>query len=155
MHASRDIKGLLEFYKDPLSCMFFEPMLLFPILRKKPFSLQELSRTVICDNTTYNGVTTLPIPKTLKSFLREYHYKHKVESRELELNPSILNLPSTSASTASTASEVSSKVSNGLVQKDQPPKNDWFGHSLHFFVKTIIVKCFTVMMLLNINSSFE
>jgi len=124
VHASRDIKGLLEFYKDPLSCMFFEPMLLFPILRKKPFSLQELSRTVICDNTTYNGVTTLPIPKTLKSFLREYHYKHKVESRELELNPSILNLPSTSASTASMASEVSSKVSNGMVQKDQPPKND-------------------------------
>merc|ERR1711902_349285 len=88
VHASRDIKGL-----------------------------QELSRTVICDNTTYNGVTTLPIPKTLKSFLREYHYKHKVESRELELNPSILNLPGTSVSTSSTASEVSSKVLNSLVQK--------------------------------------
>jgi len=125
VHASRDIKGLLEFYKDPLSCMFFEPMLLFPILRKKPFSLQELSRTVICDNTTYNGITTLSLPKTLKSFLKEYHYKHKVESRELELNPSILNIPSTSASMASTNPEVSStKVSNVLVQKDQLPKND-------------------------------
>jgi len=132
VHASRDIKGLLEFYKDPLSCMFFEPMLLFPILRKKPFSLQELSRTVICDNTTYNGITVLPIPKTLKSFLREYHYKHKVASRELELNPSILNLPTTStasmasttASMVSASPDVSSKVSNVQMQNKQLPKND-------------------------------
>merc|ERR1712038_369860 len=96
VHASRDIRGLLDFYKDPLSCMFFEPMLLFPILRKKTFSLQELARTVICDNTTYDGIAELPIPKTLHQFLREYHYKHKVESRALELNPSSLNLPNSS-----------------------------------------------------------
>ncbi len=92
VHASRSIRGLLDYYKDPLSCMFFEPMLLFPILRKKPFSLQELARTVICDSTTYDGVCELPIPKTLKSFLKEYHYKHKVDSRELEPRPA-LELP--------------------------------------------------------------
>ena len=93
VHASKSIRGLLDFYKDPLSCMFFEPMLLFPILRKKPFSLQELSRTVICDSTSYDGITELPIPKSLKSFLREYHYKHKVESRPIELAPAILQIP--------------------------------------------------------------
>merc|ERR1719189_2684040 len=119
VHASRDIKGLLEFYKDPLSCMFFEPMLLFPILRKKPFNLQELSRTVICDNTTYNGITTLPIPKTLKSFLKEYHYKHKVASRELELQPSVLNFPPVSASTASEVSSSTYNNSHLTVQKEQ------------------------------------
>jgi len=119
VHASRDIKGLLEFYKDPLSCMFFEPMLLFPILRKKPFSLQELARTVICDNTTYNGITTLPIPKTLKSFLKEYHYKHKVASRELELQPSVLNFPPVSASTASEVSSSTYNNSHVTVQKEQ------------------------------------
>lgn len=91
VHASRSIRGLLDYYKDPLSCMFFEPMLLFPVLRKKPFSLQELSRTVICDSTSYDGISQLPIPKTLKSFLREYHYKHKVDSRALELSPAVLN----------------------------------------------------------------
>ena len=93
VHASRSIRGLLDYYKDPLSCMFFEPMLLFPILRRKPFSLQELARTVICDNTEYEGVSYLPIPKTLKTFLREYHYKHKFDSRSLELSPSVLSLP--------------------------------------------------------------
>ena len=93
VHASRSIRGLLDYYKDPLSCMFFEPMLLFPILRKKPFSLQELARTVICDHTEYESVSYLPIPKTLQSFLREYHYKHKFDSRALELSPSVLNMP--------------------------------------------------------------
>lgn len=93
VHASRSIRGLLDYYKDPLSCMFFEPMLLFPILRRKPFSLQELARTVICDHTEYEGVSYLPIPKTLQTFLREYHYKHKFDSRSLELSPSVLSLP--------------------------------------------------------------
>ena len=65
-------------------------MLLFPVLRKMPFSLQDLARTVICDSTTYNGVSKLPIPKTLQNYLREYHYRHKVESRPLEINGSVL-----------------------------------------------------------------
>lgn len=95
VYASSSIRGLLDHYKDPLSCMFFEPMLLFPILRKKPFTLQELARNVICDSTSYDGVSTLPIPKTLKSFLREYHYKHKVDSRTLELNSSRIPIAKT------------------------------------------------------------
>merc|ERR1711956_62369 len=78
--------------------------------RKKPFNLQELSRTVICDNmvshegiSKYDGISQLQLPKTLKSFLREYHYKHKVDSRTLEgaasLQNPLLNLPQPSTST--------------------------------------------------------
>ena len=33
VHTSKSIVQLLDHYKDPLSCMFFEPMLLFPVLR--------------------------------------------------------------------------------------------------------------------------
>jgi len=120
VHASRDIRGLLDFYKDPLSCMFFEPMLLFPILRKKTFSLQELARTVICDNTTYDGIAELPIPKTLHPFLREYHYKHKVESRALELNPSLLTLPNSEQPSMADTSSTNLDV----MPKQEQPKRD-------------------------------
>ena len=129
VHASENIKGLLEFYKDPLSCMFFEPMLLFPILRKKPFSLQELARTVICDNmqshegiSKYDGISQLQLPKTLKSFLREYHYKHKVDMRTLEgavLQNPVLNLPHQQPSTSTQMS-----VNNSPIQNDQQPDKD-------------------------------
>ena len=143
VHASENIKGLLEFYKDPLSCMFFEPMLLFPILRKKPFNLQELSRTVICDNmvshegiSKYDGISQLQLPKTLKSFLREYHYKHKVDSRTLEgaaasLQNPLLNLPQPSTSTneesandLSAAPTAPSTEKFYVVQNDPTPKKD-------------------------------
>lgn len=141
VHASENIKGLLEFYKDPLSCMFFEPMLLFPILRKKPFNLQELSRTVICDNmvshegiSKYDGISQLQLPKTLKSFLREYHYKHKVDSRTLEgaasLQNPLLNLPQPSTSTTEeSANDLSAPTAPStekfnVVQNDPTPKKD-------------------------------
>ena len=87
VHCSYTIRQLLEHYKDPLSCMFFEPMLLFPVVRKTCFSLQNLARATICDHTTYGGVSKLPIPKVLKQYLREYHYKHKIRTRYLD--PSI------------------------------------------------------------------
>ena len=85
VYASASVKGLLEHYKEPLSCMFFEPMLLHPVKRGQPFSLQELSRAVICDTIKdYNAVSGLPLPKTLVGFLREYSYRHKVRARVIE-----------------------------------------------------------------------
>ena len=84
VHASTSIRGLLEHYKDPLSCMFFEPMLLFPVVRKTCFSLQSLARASICDRTTYGGVSQLPLPKVLKQYLREYNYKHKIRTRYVD-----------------------------------------------------------------------
>ncbi|XP_028935339.1 suppressor of cytokine signaling 4 [Ornithorhynchus anatinus] len=75
---SPDITGLLEHYKDPGSCMFFEPLLSTPLHRTFPFSLQHICRTVICNSTTYDGVDALPIPSALKLYLKEYHYKSKV-----------------------------------------------------------------------------
>ena len=84
VHASHSVRGLLEHYKDPLSCMFFEPMLLFPVVRKTVFSLQSLARASISDRTHYGGISQLPLPKVLKQYLREYHYKHKIRTRYID-----------------------------------------------------------------------
>ena len=64
--------------------MFFEPMLLHPVKRRETFSLQQLARAAVCDACTYEGVDSLPLPVTVKAFLREYSYRHKVRSRQIE-----------------------------------------------------------------------
>ncbi|KAJ8414682.1 hypothetical protein AAFF_G00038840 [Aldrovandia affinis] len=78
------VTGLLEHYKDPNSCMFFEPLLSSPIHRTRPFSLQHVCRAVVSSRTTYDGIDLLPIPNTLKEHLKEYHYKQKVRVRRLD-----------------------------------------------------------------------
>ncbi|KAG7462659.1 hypothetical protein MATL_G00187150 [Megalops atlanticus] len=85
-HAST-VTGLLEHYKDPSSCMFFEPLLTAPLHRTFPFSLQHLARAAICRRTTYDGIGGLPLPSALQDFLKEYHYKQKVRVRWLEREP--------------------------------------------------------------------
>lgn len=77
-HAS-SVTGLLEHYSDPNSCMFFEPLLSLPLNRSFPFSLQHLCRAVICSHTTYDGIGALPVPPSLKAYLKEYHYKQKIK----------------------------------------------------------------------------
>uniref|UniRef100_A0A671S176 Suppressor of cytokine signaling 5-like n=1 Tax=Sinocyclocheilus anshuiensis TaxID=1608454 RepID=A0A671S176_9TELE len=71
------VTGLLEHYKDPNSCMFFEPLLSNPIHRSQPFSLQRICRAVISSRTTYDGINALPLPNALKEHLKEYHYKQR------------------------------------------------------------------------------
>uniref|UniRef100_UPI00398F89BC suppressor of cytokine signaling 9 n=1 Tax=Pristiophorus japonicus TaxID=55135 RepID=UPI00398F89BC len=78
------VTGLLEHYKDPNSCMFFEPLLSSPINRTFPFSLQHICRAAISSCSTYDGIDLLPIPSTLKEYLKEYHYKQKVRVRRLD-----------------------------------------------------------------------
>uniref|UniRef100_A0A2D4JKW6 Suppressor of cytokine signaling 4 n=1 Tax=Micrurus lemniscatus lemniscatus TaxID=129467 RepID=A0A2D4JKW6_MICLE len=82
---SPDITGLLEHYKDPSSCMFFEPLLSTPLHRTFPFSLQHLCRTVICNSTTYDGINALPVPPSVKLYLKEYHYKSKVRVLRVDI----------------------------------------------------------------------
>ena len=65
--------------------MFFEPMLLYPVLRRSCFSLQELARAAICDSCKFDRVSQLPLPLTLKAFLRDYSYKHKIRTRQLDM----------------------------------------------------------------------
>lgn len=77
-HAS-SVTDLLEHYSDPNSCMFFEPLLSLPLNRSFPFSLQHLCRAVICSHTTYDGIGALPVPPSLKAYLKEYHYKQKIK----------------------------------------------------------------------------
>jgi len=82
---SDSIPALLHHYKDPTSCMFFEPLLCCPVNRTKPFSLQDLSRATICDSVGgYSKIDSLELPRPLKLFLKEYHYKHKVRTVRLD-----------------------------------------------------------------------
>ncbi|KAJ3590937.1 hypothetical protein NHX12_008885 [Muraenolepis orangiensis] len=78
------VTGLLEHYKDPNSCMFFEPLLSNPIHRMQPFGLQHLCRAVVSSRTTYDGINQLPIPTALKKHLKEYHYKQRVRLRRMD-----------------------------------------------------------------------
>ncbi|XP_068892301.1 suppressor of cytokine signaling 5-like isoform X2 [Tenebrio molitor] len=78
VYTSDTVCGLIEHYKDPSSCMFFEPMLTWPLHRNFTFSLQHLCRAVIVNRLSYDNINLLQLPKTLKSYLKEYHYRQKV-----------------------------------------------------------------------------
>lgn len=84
VYASDSVCGLLEHYKDPSCCMFFEPMLTLPLHRSFTFSLQHLCRSVICSRTYYDGLNFLPLPKSLHAYLKYYHYKQKVRVRKFD-----------------------------------------------------------------------
>lgn len=82
--STDSVCGLIEHYKDPSCCMFFEPMLTLPLHRNFPFSLQHLARATISSRVTYDGISQLPLPETLKEYLRFYHYKQKVRVRRFD-----------------------------------------------------------------------
>lgn len=82
--SSSTVSGLVEHYKDPSHCMFFEPMLTIPLHRTFPFSLQHLARATLCPLLTYDSINQLNLPKKIKSFLKEYHYKKQVRVRRFE-----------------------------------------------------------------------
>ncbi|KAG8193657.1 hypothetical protein JTE90_024020 [Oedothorax gibbosus] len=82
--TSSTVCGLVEHYKNPICCMFFEPMLTIPVHRTFPFDLQHLCRAVISDCISYDGINELRLPKKIKSYLKEYHYKQRVRVRHLE-----------------------------------------------------------------------
>ncbi|PSN40486.1 hypothetical protein C0J52_05239 [Blattella germanica] len=83
--ASPTVCGLIEHYKDPSCCMFFEPMLTIPLHRNFPFPLQHLCRAVVCSKVNYDGINQLHLPKALKGYLKEYHYKQRVRVRRFDL----------------------------------------------------------------------
>ncbi|KAF2347796.1 SOCS box domain, partial [Trinorchestia longiramus] len=82
--ASTTVSGLIQHYKDPSCCMFFEPMLTIPLCRSFPFPLQHLCRATICSSTTYDGINKLKLPKVLRNYLKEYHYKQLVRIRRFD-----------------------------------------------------------------------
>ncbi|OQR73424.1 hypothetical protein BIW11_01145 [Tropilaelaps mercedesae] len=82
--SSPTVCGLIEHYKDPACCMYFEPMLTIPINRNFPFSLQHLSRCAITERVNYDEVSRLHLPKPIKAYLREYHYKQRLRVRNVE-----------------------------------------------------------------------
>lgn len=84
VYTSDTVTGLLEHYKDPSCVMFFEPMLTLPLHRNFVFSLQELARATIVSSTDYDGVERLDIPRVMKAYLKEYHYKQRVHVKLLD-----------------------------------------------------------------------
>ncbi|RWS27076.1 cytokine-inducible SH2-like protein [Leptotrombidium deliense] len=82
--SSPTVCGLIEHYKDPSHCMFFEPMLTKPLHRNVPFSLQHLCRAVICSRVTYDSINHLDLPKCSKNYLKEYHYQQQVRVKRLD-----------------------------------------------------------------------
>lgn len=83
--ASPTVCGLIEHYKDPSCCMFFEPMLTIPLHRNFTFPLQHLCRAVVCSKATYDSINQLHLPKALKGYLKEYHYKQRVRVKRFDL----------------------------------------------------------------------
>ena len=84
--SSDTVCGLIEHYKDPSCCMFFEPMLTIPLNRSFVFSLQHLCRATICKNLSYDGINLLHLPNVSKDYLKYYHYKQKIRERRYETN---------------------------------------------------------------------
>jgi len=82
--STDSVCGLIEHYKDPSCCMFFEPMLTLPLHRNFTFSLQHMVRATISSRVTYDGISQLPLPASLKEYLRFYHYKQKVRVRRFD-----------------------------------------------------------------------
>lgn len=84
VYSSPTVTGLIEHYKDPSHCMFFEPMLTKPLHRAFVFSLQHLARATICDRISYQTINDLPLPIVLKSHLRQYHFSIKVRTKHFD-----------------------------------------------------------------------
>ena len=80
--CSKSVCQLLQHYSRAEQCMYYEPLLLKPLHRTNPVSLQDLCRATICSQTTFQGVNDLPVPNSMKIFLREFHYKVPVKRTE-------------------------------------------------------------------------
>ncbi|XP_075464347.1 suppressor of cytokine signaling 4-like [Ascaphus truei] len=79
------VRSLLEHYNDPTSCTFFEPLLSQPRIRNFPLSLQELCRASLNTCITYEGIGQLPLPRAMKEYLWECHYKETLLKSEEEV----------------------------------------------------------------------
>ncbi|KAL6742956.1 hypothetical protein Aduo_016047 [Ancylostoma duodenale] len=84
VYSAPTVSQLIEKYKDPARCLFFEPQLTHPLYRGHVFTLQELCRGVIVSRTTYIGVSSLQLPPKLKQYIRQYHYTVPVRTVNLQ-----------------------------------------------------------------------
>lgn len=84
VYRSQTVCGLVEHYKDPDCCMYFEPMLTVPLFRKNSFSLCHLARAAIVNRIEYNDIQHLPLPAKLREYLKYYHYKQKIKVHRLD-----------------------------------------------------------------------
>ncbi|XP_053545090.1 suppressor of cytokine signaling 4 [Bombina bombina] len=68
---------LLDYYSDPTLCTYFEPLLTRPWIRNFPLTLQELCRATINMYVMYESIQKMPLPRAMKEYLWECHYKEK------------------------------------------------------------------------------
>lgn len=85
--SSSSVCGLIEHYKDPSHCMFFEPMLTIPLHRNVPFSLQQLCRAVICSRITYDSINKLHLPTSIVMFLEQHKWLRKSNHPRVHWHP--------------------------------------------------------------------
>ncbi|KAM4641509.1 suppressor of cytokine signaling 4-like [Discoglossus pictus] len=74
-YQALSVRSLLEYYRDPNMCMFFEPLLSRPQTRNFPLGLQELCRATINAHITYEDIREMPLPQSMKEYLWDCHYK--------------------------------------------------------------------------------
>ncbi|KAM9323926.1 suppressor of cytokine signaling 4-like [Gastrophryne carolinensis] len=82
---SSTIAHLLEHYNDPKCCTFFEPLLAFPLSRPTALTLQELCRATVNSAIAYETISQLPLPRAMKEYLLDYHYKEILPGSEEDL----------------------------------------------------------------------
>ena len=75
VYSAPSVFNLLEYYKTPSNCVFFEPVLTRPLGRDFVFSLKALSRARIASHCKYDDIDQLQLPTTLLNYLREPVYK--------------------------------------------------------------------------------
>ena len=77
--STTSVCGLIEHYKDPGHCMYYEPMLTIPLHRNFPFSLQHLCRATICSRITFDSIDELELPNKMKTYLKEWTKRSQLQ----------------------------------------------------------------------------
>jgi hypothetical protein len=66
--------------------MYFELSLTVPVSRSHTFSLKQLCRAAVCSATAeYDLIAELPLPPSIKAYLREYHHKEPISLKQIEV----------------------------------------------------------------------
>ncbi|KAJ1519098.1 hypothetical protein ONE63_011340 [Megalurothrips usitatus] len=51
---------------------------------QEEYLFSHLCRAVVSSHSTYDGINQLALPKALRSYLKEYHYKQRVRVRRFD-----------------------------------------------------------------------
>lgn len=89
--SAPSVVELIAHYKQPEHCMFFEPLLTRSLHRPFAFSLMHLARVALMPTITYDDIDKLMVPRSLHDYLKEYHYKVKLQNTNFSLDAEIVD----------------------------------------------------------------